>query len=68
MFQPGDKVRWIAPEKDKNKIWTVVCIPYKQWHDQMISIGDESGLEQVANVKDLLIVDDSGFECESCKI
>ncbi len=68
MFQPGDKVRWIAPERDKNKIWTVLDHPYKQWHEQMVSLGDENGMEQVANVKDLLKIDNSGFECDTCKV
>ena len=58
MFEPGDRVRINTPGEEQGKVWTVLKYPWKCWHDMMVSVGDENGLEKAVNVADLTKVED----------
>ena len=64
MFEPGDRVKIANVEgeftpEELVKEWTVISYPWKCWKEQMVTVGDEDGLEKAVNVNDLLKIEES---------
>jgi len=72
MFEPGDRVKITNTEgeftpEELAKEWTVISYPWKCWQAQMVTVGDENGLEKAVNINDLSKVEqpseESGHGC-----